>query len=186
MFRFIARVISSLNRRMSHIIVLISAKKNSREAVKNRQGNNILILCYGNIYRSPLAEYLMKKNCSGGKYFIKSAGFHTNTDRECEPGYLKILNQSGHDLTNHRSKLINKSDILWADIIVIMDRYNWDLLNKMDRDCGKKTVWIGAFSNNNSVEIMDPYNKGQIFTNKVVAEIENCVIDICKVLSQPR
>ncbi|MES9824315.1 MAG: hypothetical protein ABW127_07780 [Candidatus Thiodiazotropha endolucinida] len=159
------------------------AKKKSRESISKREGNNILVLCYGNIYRSPLAEYLFKIFCSSEAYNIMSAGFHKKVNRTCEPEYLQILEEYGYDLYEHRSKIVRPSDLKWADIILIMDRYNFDMLKKMDRDCISKTMWIGAFSKRKSVEVQDPYDKGYDFTKDVIDDIELCIKDICLELS---
>ncbi|MEW8027512.1 MAG: hypothetical protein AB2792_11155 [Candidatus Thiodiazotropha sp.] len=186
MLDFLARVIASLARRMRHVIVLMHARKNSRESIKRRQGNNILVICYGNIYRSPLAEYLLKKSCPPKMFNIDSAGFHRKENRPCDPEYLKLLEEHGYDLSEHRSRLIMSSDISWADIILIMDRYNWDMLKTMDENCIRKTVWIGALSNKKRVEVDDPYGKGYTFTKGIIGDIEVCIQDICLELSKPR
>ncbi|WP_369162562.1 hypothetical protein [Candidatus Thiodiazotropha sp. LNASS1] len=183
MHNFATRIINSIIRRAQHIIILMRARKKSRESISNREGNNILVLCYGNIYRSPLAEYLLKIFCSSETFNIMSAGFHKKENRTCEPEYLQILEEYGYDLYEHRSKIVRPSDIKWADIILIMDRYNFDMLKKMDRDCISKTMWIGAFSKRKSVEVQDPYDKGYDFTKDVISDIEMCIRDICLELS---
>jgi protein-tyrosine phosphatase len=155
------------------------ARKNSKEALKDRGGNNILVICYGNIYRSPLAEFLLKSRCSSNKYTIKSVGFHKKDNRPCETEYLKILQKHGYDLSEHRSSIIQKSDTSWADIIIIMDRYNWDLLTRLDPDCENKIIWIGAFSINKSIEVSDPYGKDYMFTESVIARIQESISEIC-------
>ncbi len=183
MHNFTTRIINSIIRRAQHFIILMRARKKSRESVSKREGNNILVLCYGNIYRSPLAEYLLKKYCSSETYNIMSAGFHKKENRTCEPEYLQILEEYDYDLHEHRSKIVKHSDIEWADIILIMDRYNFDILKKMDRECISKTMWIGAFSKRKTVEVQDPYDKGYDFTKDVISDIEMCIKDICIELS---
>ncbi|MEW8285552.1 MAG: hypothetical protein AB2697_06175 [Candidatus Thiodiazotropha endolucinida] len=183
MHNFATRIINSIIRRVQHIIILMRARKKSRESISKREGNNILVLCYGNIYRSPLAENLLKKYFSSETYNIMSAGFHKKENRTCEPEYLQILEEYGYDLYEHRSKTVKPSDLKWADIILIMDRYNLDMLKKMDCDCISKTIWIGAFSKRKSVEVQDPYDKGYDFTRDVISDIELCIKDISLELS---
>ncbi|MEW8085143.1 MAG: hypothetical protein AB2652_00630 [Candidatus Thiodiazotropha endolucinida] len=183
MHNFATRIINSIIRRAQHIIILMRARKKSRESISKREGNNILVLCYGNIYRSPLAENLLKKYFSSETYNIMSAGFHKKENRTCEPEYLQILEEYGYDLYEHRSKNVKPSDLKWADIILIMDRYNLDMLKKMDSDCISKTIWIGAFSKRKSVEVQDPYDKGYDFTRDVISDIELCIKDISLELS---
>ncbi|MEW8380612.1 MAG: hypothetical protein AB2704_02115, partial [Candidatus Thiodiazotropha taylori] len=73
---------------------------------------------------------------------------------------------------------ISQDDIEWADLIVIMDRKNWDLLSSMAPSALNKTIWIGAFSPNLSVEVIDPYNQGNEKTRQVISQLEQCVADI--------
>ena len=62
----------------------------------------------------------------------------------------------GVSLEQHRSCLVSFADLQWADIIVLMDRYNWVRLKRLGAD-PHKLVWIGALTEG-SVEIPDPYH----------------------------
>jgi protein-tyrosine phosphatase len=137
------------------------------------------VLCYGNIYRSPLVEYLLRKAvCEPNKIGIRSAGFHEKEHRSCDPEFLKLLSQRGYALQAHRSSRVSKKDIDWADLIVIMDRKNWDMLMALDSSAKGKVVWIGAFAKNVNNEIADPYGMQQGEVNKVIDQIELSVVDL--------
>ena len=178
---FINRVIQAILRRIRHRRILFSARKNSQEAVSTRQRlDKVLVVCYGNIYRSPLVEYLLKHNSNGGGLEVKSAGFFEKEGRGCAEEYLELLSKRGYDLAAHRSKKITDDDISWADIIIIMDRKNWDLMNEMSSSALEKTLWIGAFSPHMSVEVVDPYGLGEEATVTVIEQLERCVVDIIR------
>ncbi|MCU7946735.1 MAG: low molecular weight phosphatase family protein [Candidatus Thiodiazotropha sp. (ex Cardiolucina cf. quadrata)] len=179
----IYRIFAAIIRRVRHQFILLFARKNSLQSLKNRHGNNILIICYGNIYRSPLAEHLLNTFCSQSGINTRSAGFHENINRPCEPEYLNILKNYGYDLSNHRSKRLTVDDVYWSDVIIIMDRKNWDMLHDLYPMSGTKTVWIGAFSKAVGIEVADPYGKNSDMLNSVIFDIQTCMKDICSVLS---
>lgn len=179
----IHRIYAAITRRIRHQVVLLYARKNSLKSIKNRQGNNILIICYGNIYRSPLAEHLLNMLCSQSNITTRSAGFHEKVNRACEPEYLNILTNYGYDLSSHRSKRVTVDDVYWSDVIIIMDRKNWDMIHDLYPKSSAKTVWIGAFSKAVGIEVVDPYGKNNVILNSVINDIQTCIKDICRVLS---
>lgn len=174
----IRRVSSALLRRIRHQYVLLLSRVKSRRAVVQSAGKNILVLCYGNIYRSPLVEYLLKKNNLMGEFSIKSAGFYEKSDRSCQSEYLSLLKDKGYDLSNHRSTVVSTYDLRWANIIIIMDRKNWDQVCAADLAASQKVVWVGAFNRSGSVEVADPYGKGVEVTQHIISQLENCVANI--------
>lgn len=176
------RIASAFLRRIRHQLVLVPSKRNSRKSIDHSTGKNILVLCYGNIYRSPLVEYLLKKSVLFGAFSIKSAGFYEKPGRSCERQYLSLLKDRGYDLSNHRSTVVRKDDLDWANIIIIMDRKNWDLVGAVDRVALQKVVWVGAFNRSGSVEVDDPYGKGVEGTKHIICQLENCVVNIAAVL----
>ena len=175
----LVRIVRSIKRRIRHQKLLRVVRAESETAINSVQKtDHILVLCYGNIYRSPLVEFLLKESLSDTDIEIRSAGFHDRTGRSCAEEYLTLLTERGYDLSPHRSGRISQADINWADLIVIMDRKNWDLLSSMDQTALSKTIWIGAFSQNLSVEVIDPYNQGSEKTRQVISQLEQCVSDI--------
>lgn len=181
---FISRVIAAILRRIRHRRVLFSARKKSQKVVATRQRlNKVLVVCYGNIYRSPLVEYLLKHNPNRGGLEVASAGFFQKEGRGCAEEYLELLGKRGYDLAAHRSKTITNDDISWADIIIIMDRKNWDLMHEMNPFALEKTVWIGAFSPPMSVEVVDPYGLGEEATVTVIEQLERCAVDIVRLIT---
>lgn len=75
------------------------------------------------------------------------------------------------DLTMHKSKIISADVLKEADIILIMDRYNWDSLLAIDDSIRTKTVWLGAFSSSFNPEIADPYGKNENEAGKILEKL---------------
>ena len=93
----------------------------------------ILMVCLGNICRSPLAEGILqhKTNKAGLKWTIESAG--TNGYHIGEPPHplsQKVAKQNGIDISKQRSRLFKKEDFNEFDKIYAMSA---DVLKDIQR-----------------------------------------------------
>jgi protein-tyrosine phosphatase len=115
----------------------------------------ILVVCYGNIYRSPFVGLLLQQRL-GAAFTVRSAGFHAKPNRPSPARHVRSCERYGVSLAQHRSGVISQVDVQWADLIVLMDRANWAALWRIGAPVGK-LVWLGAFLPG-SVELADPFN----------------------------
>ena len=74
-------------------------------------------------------------------------------------------------------------DIEWADIIVIMDRMNWDALRDMGADADRKVVWIGCYMERGLPEVKDPYGMCESDVRKTLQRLNKSTERIAEVLS---
>ena len=74
------------------------------------------------------------------------------------------------DLSAHRSSKITPEDLKWADIVVLMDRHNWDALDQIGAD-HSKLVWLGAFGAGD-IEVPDPYELDDAHAERVLDQME--------------
>jgi protein-tyrosine phosphatase len=121
----------------------------------------LLVLCYGNIYRSPFVEALLRAQLETDvpAMEIRSAGFHRRIGRETPSDFVALSRAYQVDLTGHRSALVERATLDWADLVVVMDRHNWEALADFGPLAQGKAVWLGALLEDGSVEIADPYGR---------------------------
>jgi len=153
--------------------VLKRAIGRSKNIIKKVKPKKILIICYGNICRSPFAEFYLKKLLKNKNIEVKSTGFHQVVNRNCPDNIINIAKVNNIDLTNHLSNRINEVMLDWADAIVIMDRDNWQDLIKLNKKVAGKVVWLGAFAFNEKkyIEIEDPYSKDVNNIKKIIKRL---------------
>jgi protein-tyrosine phosphatase len=90
----------------------------------------ILMVCLGNICRSPLAEGILKNKLKNTGIQIDSAGtasYHLGEN----PDYraISVAKKHGIDISGHTGRQFKTSDFNTYDIIYVMDAYNYnDLL----------------------------------------------------------
>jgi protein-tyrosine phosphatase len=168
----VGRLVAAIRRRVEHHSALRTARQASSTALARAAGSRILVLCYGNIYRSPLVAHLLRTNPLLEKFTIESAGFFPRGGRTCEERYLALLQSRGYDLSGHRSAVVTRQQAVEADLIVIMDRKNWGQLRHLDPSAAAKAVWIGAFTEHGQVEAADPYGKDEAQVLAIIEQLE--------------
>lgn len=124
----------------------------------------ILMVCLGNICRSPLAEGILKSKINSTEIYVDSAGtsaFHENElpDRRS----IQVANKYGIDLTDQRSRPFRKSDFKKFDIIYAMDKSNKKNILKLadsDSDRNKVRLILNESNPGLNLDIPDPYYGG--------------------------
>lgn len=132
----------------------------------------VLFLCYGNICRSPYAE--AKARAGATELQVRSVGFHDKVDRVTPEHVLEVARKRGVDLASHRSRRIDKSDLEWADMVILMDQRNYDDLARFDRAALRKVVWLGALDGGR-IEIDDPYDLEEQAADAVLERMDRCL-----------
>jgi len=163
-----SRVLKKIARVVRHESVKRQARSWSQKNLENTRAKKLLVLCYGNIYRSPLVSEYLKIKLKETGLEVKSAGFYPVEGR-CSPDeHVRMCMEKGVNLSHHRSDVLSNELLSWSDIVLIMDCRNWDLLMDMDPKSMTKVVWLGSFLENGDIEIEDPYGKSTEIAEQIV------------------
>jgi protein-tyrosine-phosphatase len=152
------QIYCKISKRLRVLLALRNAVADTERHLSNIYVRNILVLCYGNIYRSPLVAQYLRDNL-GQEYEIRSAGFYPKPERPSPESHINMCRNYNIDLINHKSAIITKDLADWADAIIIMDRHNYFELIEFGDEAIRKVVWLGAVLNEKTIEINDPYGK---------------------------
>ncbi len=122
---------------------------------------SILVLCHGNICRSPYVELLLRKSLDASAFEIRSAGLRTTSGKPADASALRVAEGHDIDLSAHSTKQIEKEELGGADLILVMDPTHLRYLKEMGASALQRTVLFGAFSLGAgfSMVISDPYGK---------------------------
>lgn len=98
----------------------------------------ILFVCHGNICRSPMAEFIMKKMVADAgmerQFLIASAATSTEElGNGVYPPARRKLAEHGIGCQGKTSRLMTRQDYRDYDLLIGMDRYN---IRNMERICG--------------------------------------------------
>ena len=147
------------------------ARRGSEARLRDGPIRQVLVVCHGNIYRSALVgRYLMQHLPDGVS--VRSGGCHPVAGRPAPERHVLYSRRYGVDLAEHRSAVIDSSDIEWADTIVLMDSRNWQALMNLGapRD---RLVWLGVLDGAGA-EIPDPDRLGDDESAVVADRLHRC------------
>ena len=94
----------------------------------------ILMVCLGNICRSPLAEGIMKHKAAerGLDWQVDSAGTGAwHLDERPDSRSIQTARKYGLDITGQRARQINASDLEQFDLILAMDKSNYEDIQRL-------------------------------------------------------
>ena len=127
--------------------------------------NRIMFVCYGNICRSPMAEFIMKDLVkSMGEehdFVISSSATHTD-GLGCRPhrGTRQILDRIGISYEGKVGVMLSRSDYDKYDYFVAMDKDNvYDMKRMLGGDKEGKIKLLLEFAGE-SRDVADPYWTG--------------------------
>ncbi|MDC0571043.1 low molecular weight phosphotyrosine protein phosphatase [Flavobacteriaceae bacterium] len=124
----------------------------------------ILMVCLGNICRSPLAEGIMRSKLPNTHFLIDSAGtsgFHSGNAPD--PRSIEVAQKNGLDISQQKSRPFRAYDLEEFDVIFVMDKSNYrDVIRHVqNEDERQKVKLILNYPSSKTVEVPDPYYGGK-------------------------
>ena len=120
----------------------------------------ILMVCLGNICRSPLAEGILKSKLPD-HYIVDSAGTIAMHEGEHpDKRSVKVAALHNIDISKQRSRPIQPKDLEYFDRIYCMDRNNLKDVSAMAKNEGQRqkiSLILDVLHDNNNTEVPDPY-----------------------------
>lgn len=126
---------------------------------------NILVICQGNICRSPVAEAMLKQALPHKQ--VQSAGLTAMVGHGAESTAAEIATAAGLDVSAHQARQLDSDIIQWADLILAMSQHQRRQLGQMSSPAMGKSLllghWVQATGTraNNGLDIPDPYKKSR-------------------------
>lgn len=117
--------------------------------------DSILVVCTGNICRSPIAERLLRKMLPGKK--IDSAGTGAMIDKSADMSAMRIASNHNLALDGHKGTQLTTELSRKYDLILVMENIHLEQVSRMSPEVRGKTMLLGHWLNRR--EIPDPYKK---------------------------
>ncbi len=121
----------------------------------------ILMVCLGNICRSPLAEGILRSKLPQHLFTIDSTGTgNWHIGKSPDPRSINIALKKGLDISNLRGRQFTKKDFKNFDYIYAMDNQNYkDIIALADNEEEKSKVKmiLNEIFPGENVDVPDPY-----------------------------
>ena len=147
----------------------------------------ILMVCLGNICRSPLAEGILRSKLSEN-FIVDSAGtggWHAGELPDKRS--IAIARLKGLDISNQRARQFKISDFTTFDHIFVMDNTNYkEVLALAPNEATKSKVKLilNEISPNDNVDVPDPYYGGVDGFENVYNMLDQACDEIAKKLKK--
>ena len=119
----------------------------------------ILVVCVGNVCRSPTAENLLRDALVRSETQISSAGIAAVVDSPLEPTARLVLEEQGHVPRDHKAVQLTAQSIIESDLILVMERCHINVVLEIAPEARGKIFLLGKWQDNR--EISDPYRQGK-------------------------
>ncbi|VTQ53654.1 protein-tyrosine phosphatase [Campylobacter jejuni] len=117
--------------------------------------NSVLIVCIGNVCRSPIAEAMLQQLLPAKA--IHSAGISALAGDGADAMASRISEQHGFSLQNHKARQLTREMCHDSDLILIMEKAHISSVSYFLPEVRGKTMLLGYW--NQKIDIPDPYGK---------------------------
>lgn len=121
---------------------------------------SILIVCVGNICRSPAAEKLFRHKLSD-RLTVSSAGLNAVVDHSIDPNMQKCLLDSGVQELTHKARQFTVEMAQRADLIMVMEKTHIHQIVQTAPYTQGKIMLLGKWGKD--AEVPDPYQRNEAF-----------------------
>lgn len=148
----------------------------------------IMVLCYGNICRSPYAAAVLDRALRdrGIQGQVLQGGFF-GAGRPANERALSVAQERGTDLSSHSSRVVSREEAHAVDLVVVMER--WQAL-RVIQDFGvhsDRVLLLGDLDSDpvQNRAILDPYGHDRTVFSTTYDRIDRCTIVLAELIQRP-
>ena len=144
----------------------------------------VLMVCLGNICRSPLAEGILKYKLNSSQTIVDSAGtaaYHQGEKPDVRS--IAIAKKNGIDISKQQARKFLVQDFDEFDYIYVMDNSNYKNVLKLARnevDKSKVKLILNEIFPEDNLDVPDPYYGGDFGFKKVYEMLDN----VCDIIAK--
>lgn len=132
---------------------------------------NVVMVCTGNICRSPYAEFALRNKLPN--LAVSSAGLSAMVDEGADVTGIVVAKARGVDLRPHVARQLRSATVAGADLLLVMDDGHLEQLLKRYPEARGKTFKLGKWLGDKN--IVDPYKRPADYFKLVFDEIDKAV-----------
>ena len=136
--------------------------------------SSILIVCVGNICRSPMAEYLLRDEFESEGLQVRSAGLGALVGEPAHVVSQELMSAKGIDITGHRARQLDEYMVGKADLILTMESSHKSAILERSPLAQGRIYRIGEIQ---GFDIADPYRGSRDEFIRSLIDIERGLAD---------
>jgi len=138
-----------------------------------------LVVCTGNICRSPMAAALLAQRLSrcGPGPRVESAGLAALVGEPADPLAIALLGERNLDLTGHRARQLTPTLVSAFDLILVMEQRRQRDVERILPVARGRVHRVGRFG---GFDVPDPYRKGRAAFEMSLALIERGITEVAR------
>ena len=130
--------------------------------------SSVLVVCVGNICRSPVGERLLAQACPNLR--VKSAGINALTGHSASTDSAEVAAENGVSVDGHVARQFTAEMATDFDLILVLEKGHMKVTTEQAPASTGKTMLFGQWMG--QADIADPYQRSREFHAAVFNEIK--------------
>jgi len=139
----------------------------------------VMFICTGNICRSAMAHWMLKKKAieQNKNIEVYSCGLEADDGWKSTNEAVEVMKEYGIDLTHHRSTSLKNSNIEDMDVILCATRVHKGAIIYLYPELENKVYTMKEYAgyDASNLDISDPWGYGIDVYRRCAKEIEDCI-----------
>ncbi|MFO7676153.1 MAG: hypothetical protein R6X12_07565 [bacterium] len=134
---------ATVDRKGALAILELEARLGERVRLGPGLAFSVLVVCTGNMCRSPMAHGMLERLLAGERVFVFSAGTGAPAGLPPTPSAVEAAAELGADITRLRAKKLTAEQVVCADLVLVMEEHHRERVLELVSDAAVRVRLLG-------------------------------------------